>query len=131
MINFLKQKRELIKYIISGGTAAVVNISTLYILVDYFDLWYLASSTLAYLVAFFVSFTLQKFWTFLDKEKRGTTKQAIWFILYNVISIFINMLFVFVFVEVFGVVYLVAQILSGIIIAGCSFFVYRSIFSKK
>src|SRR3989344_279145 len=57
---------QAIRYIISGGTGAVVNLATLFVLVHFFQVWYLLSVIMAFVVAFFVSFSMQKFFTFND-----------------------------------------------------------------
>lgn len=60
--------RELIefkffRYLISGGTAAAVYLALVYVLTDLAGVWYLASTTIGFVVAFLVSFSLQKLWT--------------------------------------------------------------------
>ena len=71
----MTSKRQVGKYIISGGTAAAVNLSSLYILTEFFHIWYIISATTAFIGAFAISFTLQKFWTFKDHETEGMHKQ--------------------------------------------------------
>ncbi len=63
--------KRIIRYLISGGTAALTDLVLLYILADKLGIWYMYSVVLAFAVAFFVSFFLQKFWTF---EDNGTSK---------------------------------------------------------
>lgn len=116
------------RYLISGGTGAVVNIGTLFLLTHFGRVWYVASATLAFLTAFLVSFTLQRTWTF---ERRGTDQLARHTSLYFIVAVIntgINAIIVYGLVEYLGVWYILAQVLSGIVIAIASFFVYRRIF---
>lgn len=119
---------RLVRYFISGGTGAVVNIGTLFLLTHFGGVWYVTSATLAFLTAFLVSFTLQRTWTF---ELRGTGQLARHTSLYFIVALFntaLNALFVYGLVEYLGVWYLLAQLISGIILAIGSFFLYRKIF---
>ena len=65
-----------LRFLISGGTAAVVDLLFLYVLTDGIHMWYLLSSVLAFLAAFSVSFTLQKRWTFRDRSNDRLHVQA-------------------------------------------------------
>jgi putative flippase GtrA len=55
-----------IRYIISGGTAAVVNLGVFALLVRFAPIAPIISSVCASCVAFWTSFLLQKFFTFKD-----------------------------------------------------------------
>lgn len=117
-----------VRYLVSGGTGAVVNIGTLFVCTHLFGVWYLVSATLAFLTAFGVSFVLQRSWTF---ERSGTERLMRHTVLYFAVAAVntgINALLVYGLVEYGGVWYITAQILSGIAIAAGSFFVYRKIF---
>jgi putative flippase GtrA len=57
-----------VKYVVSGGSAAIVDIVALYVFTDLFGIWYILSAILAFISAFFVSFLLQKYWTFKDNS---------------------------------------------------------------
>ena len=61
----------IIRFVFSGGMAACTTLGVLYILVRFFGVWYLVATTIAFLFGFFVSFVLQKFWTFKDMRKKA------------------------------------------------------------
>src|SRR3989344_4960681 len=86
------------RFIISGGTATVTNLGTLFLLTHFLNVWYLVSSVIAYLGAFFVSFSLQKFWTFRDHSKERIRRQAGVFFLIMIIGIFFNTLMLYILV---------------------------------
>ncbi len=119
------EKRRVFRYILSGGTAAFVNIGLLYIFTDVFGIWYLFSATLSFLVAFVVSFGFQKFWTFEDHSTDGLHGQAILYLFVALVNLCLNTAFVYMLVEFVHVHYVLAQIISGVVIACESFFVYR------
>lgn len=119
------------KYVIAGGTASVVNLFFLYIFTDIFGVWYVLSSVFSFIIAFFLSFTFQKFWTFEDRSTKGMHAQAGLYLAVALGNLAFNTGLIYAFVEYFGIHYLLAQIFSGVIVAVESFFIYRGIFGAK
>lgn len=122
---------RIIRFLISGGSAATVDIAVLWILEEKFDMWYLTASVLAFLVAFLVSFFLQKFWTFRDANKEGMHRQMVVYFTVSVINLCLNTLLMYVFVDWFGIWYILSQVIVSLMIACMSFFIYRRIFSRN
>ncbi len=123
---------KIAKYIISGGTAAVVDLFFLYLFVEKFHLWYVFSAILAFLIAFSVSFSLQKFWTFKDKTTEKVHKQASIYFIVSVLNLGLNTFLMYIFVDLCGLHYFPSQILAGALLAISSFFIYsRFIFSPR
>jgi len=119
------KRRELIKYVLSGGTAAFVDLFLLYILTSLLGVWYLLSAVFAFIGAFFVSFYLQKFWTFRDGDRLKMKRQMIQYFSIGVTNLGINTLGMYLAVDIFHVWYLAAQFLVSILIALESFLVYK------
>ncbi|MDO8590606.1 MAG: GtrA family protein [bacterium] len=123
---------KIVKYLISGGTAAMVNLVLLYILTDLFGVWYLTSGVIAFSAGFIVSFVFQKFWTFSDHRREVMHIQAGAYLVVGIVNLGLNTLFIYLLVTYAGFHYLWAQIVSGVVIACQSFFVYKHlIFFKK
>jgi len=61
--------RQIVKYLISGASAASVTLGGLFVLTHFLGLWYLLSAIISFIAAFFVSFFLQKYWTFCDHDR--------------------------------------------------------------
>lgn len=118
-------KMQMVRYVFSGGTAASINIITLHILVEYFSIYYLFASGIAFLIALFVSFTLHKFFTFGDTETKRVPIQIFTYVCLLGFNILLNLTFMWVAVEGFGIMYLVAQFIVSSAIAVWSFFAYR------
>ncbi|MDZ7587444.1 MAG: GtrA family protein [Patescibacteria group bacterium] len=116
---------KIIRYIISGGTAAAVNLGALYILTDRLGWWYLFSSIAAFGLAFIVSFTLQKFWTFKEKSFHTAPKQLTLYFLVITVNLLINTALMYFMVDIINLPYLLGQVIVGGLIAFGSFFVYR------
>ncbi len=136
MVNFfLKQiykNKIYIKYVISGGTAAGVDLLILYILTDIFNIWYLLSAGLAFIVAFFVSFYMQKFWTFRDNNRERIYQQMSLYLMVGFLNLGINTGGMYIFVDKIHMMYILAQIIMGGIIAISNFLIYKFvIFSAR
>lgn len=128
----IKKHGKLLRYLISGGSAAVVNLGLLFVLTEFvftnFDNYgYVISSDIAVAVAFFVSFVLQKFWTFAEKSIHLVKKQLAMYFVVGVVNLGINTLMMHGLVEyVLGKKhYMIAQIITSGLIAVMSFFVYQ------
>ena len=120
-----------IKYIISGGTAAVVDLSFLALFVDVFKINYLISAIFAFLIAFSVSFLLQKFWTFQDKGMDDVHKQASIYFIVSATNLGINTLLMYLFVDHFHIHYFLSQILASGLLAISSYFIYSRFIFKN
>lgn len=120
-----------IKYIISGGSATVVNLSFLYIFTDFFNIWYVYSAALAYPTAFVVSFTLQKFWTFKNGALSHIKSQFALYVALGTFNMFLNSYLIYLVVESTGLHYLAAQLCVGVFLALWSLTFYRILFKNK
>ncbi|QQG37885.1 MAG: bifunctional glycosyltransferase family 2/GtrA family protein [Candidatus Kaiserbacteria bacterium] len=119
---------RVVRFLISGGLATVVNLAALYFFTERIGIWYVFSSGLAFIVAFGVSFTTQKYWTFRSMDASKIRRQLPRHLSVAVFNLFLDMGLVFVFVEYFGVWYLLAQVIAGIAISVESFLLFRRIY---
>ena len=117
--------RMYIKYILSGGTAAVTDLALLVAFKEFGKLHYLLAATLAFAIAFFVSFVLQKFWTFGHTRLQDLHTQMGMYLSIALFNLGLNALFMYLLVDIVGFWYLVSQIISGASIALISFGLYR------
>jgi len=116
---------KLIRYLISGGTAALVNVTTLFLLVHVTNMYYLYASILAFTVSIAASFTMHKFWTFRDKAVHDLPRQFSRYLGVIFLSLLLNTALVYLLVEKMNVWYLMAQVVATAVIAITNFFAYR------
>ena len=98
-----------LRFIISGGSAASVNLALLFILVHFMNMWYLAASIVAYVTSIIVSFTMQKFFTFKDYSKNNMSKQTFYYFLIQIINLGMNTFLMFLSVGLLHIHYMVSQ----------------------
>lgn len=118
-------RRRVIKYILAGGTAACVDLSVLYVAHDVAGISLLPSVAIAFFFGFLASFLLQKFWAFEDRSVERVHSQASLYFAVSGVNFFLNLLLMYLLVEVFGLWYLFAKIVVSGGIACSSFFVYK------
>lgn len=120
-----RQVLTIFKYLVSGTLAALVHLGLLYAFTEWVGIWYLISTALAFLVAFSVSFTLQKFWTFEDHETHELRGQIAKYFATTVSGLFANVGGVYVLVAFAGIWYMAAQTIVLIMVAVVSFIIYK------
>jgi putative flippase GtrA len=114
------------RFLIAGGTSAVVNLSILFILTHWFGVWYLYSSIVAISIATIVSFILQKLWTF----RNFGTEVHIQFPMHVTLAlsnIVVNTISLYILVEWFGLWYLFAQVIVGAFLAVVNYTIYKTL----
>ncbi|OHA19648.1 MAG: hypothetical protein A2836_02080 [Candidatus Taylorbacteria bacterium RIFCSPHIGHO2_01_FULL_45_63] len=127
-------KHKIIRYVTSGGIAAVVNFGSLYILTGIFGVWYLAGAVFAFALSLIVSFTMQKFWTFkhFDVAFATISTQGSLYLLVALGGLVFNTAFVYLAVENLGFHYILAQFISALIVSVANFIFYKTfIFAKN
>src|SRR3989344_3074899 len=119
------------RYLIAGSAAAVTNLVSLYFFTSILQIWYIISTVLAFIIAFIVSFTLQKFWTFTDSSTERWKSQATLYLAITSTNLGLNTLLMYIAVDYLHIHYLVAQFFISGLIAVESYFVYQIFVFKK
>lgn len=119
---------QAMRFLVSGGTALLVNLFVLYFLTEYVGLWYLISSILSFLVAFAANFLMQKYWVFQSADRGKTRRQLPLLFFVSVVNLGINTVLLYALVEYAHLWYLLGQVVTSAVIALESFLVFRWIF---
>ena len=123
----MKHFHHLFKYVVSGGSSACANLGTLYLLTEYAHIHYLQSAVISFILAFFISFLLQKFWTFQDMRKEIVHWQMMWYLFLSLVNLLINTVLIFSLVEYAHLWYIAAAVVSGALLAISNFFIYKHV----
>lgn len=108
---------RIIRYVFAGGAATVSNLIILYTCVHYFKLWYLTSAIISFCSSVVISYLLQKFFVFKNYSTQNIHLQFLNFSIYNLIMLGLNTVLMYIFVDVIGLWYLLAQAVVSIITA--------------
>ena len=107
-----------LKYMSLGLFGEIVDFALLFILTSFLNVFYLLSTIIAYVAGMFTNFYLHKNYTF---KYRTTTFWGflLSFFKYTLISItglVITVILMSIFVELFGLHYLLAKLISGVVV---------------
>lgn len=116
---------QLLRFLVSGGMAFLANIVIMYLLTDRLGVWYLLSSVFAFIGAFVVSFSMQKYWTFRNRESDRMSAQLGMSLLLACANLGVNTVLMYIFVDHFHLHYLAAVICSAGLIAVETYFIYK------
>ena len=104
--------KEFVKFGIIGGIGTLVNIAILYLLTEKAGVYYLISAIFSFIVAVSGNFILNKIWTFKESVKLEIGKKYLQFGLVGISALLVNLFFLYVFTEIFGIYYIISQILA-------------------
>ena len=124
-------RHRLIHFLLVGGLSTVVNLSVSFALTTLFGVWYIASAVIAFVAAYAVNFTPQKFWTFEAKAKEGSGVQLALHLTLQICNLGLEVGGMYLLVEFAGLWYLYAQVMVLAVISIESFFATRYIFCHK
>ena len=117
--------RQVLRFGVSGVAAAMTLMGTLYGLTEFAKFWYIHSVLIASVVSFFVSFGLQRLWTFRSTEPKAALPQLMAFVALFLANSAINAGLLYVMVEDFHAPYLLSELLIAVLIAMWNFFIMR------
>ncbi len=126
-----EKRKSVIKFFFAGSSAAAVDLLFLFLFYGLFQWNLVLATSLAFILSFVVSFTLQKFWTFRNYSQKKMPIQFVLYISNAFIGLNLNGLLMHIMVIKFGVWYLFAQIGVNIAIGVYNFFIYKFIVFRK
>ncbi len=128
MLLYNKKERGILRFLISGATGALVHFLILIFSKEILDLSVILSTTLAFSLASVVSFLLQKIWVFKNYDKgNAIPRQAFLYLLVTILNVGINAILMHILVNIFGIYYIISQIITSGLIAIESYILYKSL----
>ncbi len=127
---FCDRRKSIIKFFFAGSLAAIVDLIFLYFFHGIFSWGLVLSTSLAFILSFVVSFTLQKYWTFRNYSQKKMPLQLSIYILNALVGLNINGFLMHVLVNNWGIWYILAQIAVILLVGLYNFIVYKFIVFK-
>lgn len=104
--------REFLKFAIVGLVGTFINIAVLYVLTEYFGVYYIFSAVVSFVISMTHNFLLNKIWTFKEPLKSEFRKKYVQFSLVSIMALMINLFFLYIFTEIIGVYYILSQLIA-------------------
>ncbi|MEX0931934.1 MAG: GtrA family protein [Candidatus Paceibacterota bacterium] len=120
-----KDRRLLFRYGISGLTGAFLSI-VIFWLLERTGMWYPLAATGAFVVALFVNFLMQKFWTFGHKILGEIKREFVWYTGVAIFGLVANIALLHVFIERIHLVPLISQAIAVCIVSVINFLLNKN-----
>lgn len=131
MNKFLNKKliKQILKFGVVGGLAFLIDYGLLYFLTEYLNIYYFISSIISFTVSLVFNYILSIKWVF-DVEKKQTIKEITLFVVLSIIGLAINQLIMYIGVDKLSLYYMLAKLISTVIVMIWNF-ITRKIFIEK
>jgi len=128
---FLNRFKDKIKFVVSGVLATIVNLFFLFIFFSVFEIKIIYAASMSWLLAFLISFNLQKYWTFRSFSLKKIPRQVILYFSLAFVSLTLNARWMYLLVESLNMHYILAQIIVLFVLAILNYIVYKFIIFKE
>lgn len=124
-----KKYKEIINYLIFGGLTTLISIITYALFAKVFHIDYLISNVLSWVLAVLFAYITNKIFVFESKSKKNI-KEITSFFFFRVVSLIMEMIILYVFVDMLHIDDLVTKIIAQIIVI-VSNYVFSKVFVFK
>ena len=123
---------QIIRYFISGGIAATVDFGLLYLLTEFFGLYYLWSAVISFSVGLLITYIFSITWIFNQRRISNRWIELLIFSIIGVVGLLLTYLFMQYFTEVIKLHYMLSKVLTTIIVFFWNFLTKRFVlFTRK
>lgn len=120
---------QFIRYLISGLLSAGAEFVLLILLTEYAGLWYIASNSIAFASGFWISFLLNRYWSFSSKKHFG--RQLVQYSLLFIINLGLSTGFMYLLTTVAGLDYILSKVFVMGLIVLWNFIIYKKIIYRN
>lgn len=125
------RRKSIVKFLITGFCSGTVDLVFLFIFYDLFSWPIVFSTTLAFIMSFLFSFSLQKFWTFRNLGFGHFAGQFALYMTNVFIGLNLNGFLMHLAVTRYGIWYLLAQVMVNVTLGIYNFFIYKFIIFRN
>ncbi len=113
---------QLFRYTFVGGFALIIDFSSLFILTEFFNIYYLISAAISFLLGLITNYILSVKWVFNKRKFKSRSSEFGIFAFIGFIGLGFNELFIWFFTEHIHFHYLISKIISAFLIYLWNFF---------
>jgi len=106
--------RRFLKFCLVGALGVVVNMGLLWLLTEFFGLFYILSAAVSIETSILFNFALNDFWTFRDRRQLGsnTLARVMKYNLTCAVGIGVNLCVLVLLTEAFGIYYIISNLIG-------------------
>ncbi len=113
---------QLFRYMFVGGAAFIVDFVSLFILTDFFGIYYLISAAIAFILGLIANYLLSVSWVFNKRTLENRTFEFGIFAIIGIVGLGLNEVFIWFFTQDLQIYYLFSKIFAAAIIFFWNFF---------
>ncbi len=123
---------QLLRYVVVGGVAFVVDWGLLALLTECAGLYYLVSATISFIAGLAMNYALSTTWVFGCGTMQNKWAEFAVFALIGIVGLVLNNVFLWLFTDVVGVHYLISKVVVAAVVMLWNFFARKFIlFNRK
>ncbi len=113
---------QFFRYVFVGGAAFIVDFLSLFVLTDYFGIYYILSAAFAFILGLITNYLLSIRWVFNQRSFDNKTIEFSLFAVIGMIGLGLNEIFIWFFTSELGFYYMISKIITAVIILFWNFF---------
>ncbi len=125
-----KTKIQMFRYLFVGGAAFIVDFLSLFILTDFFGIYYLISAAIAFILGLIANYFLSISWVFNKRKLKNRQFEFGVFAVIGIVGLGFNEAFIWFFTQDLQIYYLVSKIFAAVIILFWNFFARKYMLFK-
>lgn len=106
---------QFIRYFFVGGIAAVVNIGSLFLMVDIFNINYILSNIVGFIFGIIINYSLSKMFVFTDNEDINKIFEIMMYVIIGILGLIFDTVMLWIFTSKIGIYYMISKIISTIL----------------
>ena len=125
-----KTRIRLFRYLFVGGAAFIIDFISLFILADFFGIYYLISAAISFILGLIINYVLSISWVFNKRKLKNRQFEFGIFAVIGIIGLGFNEIVIWFFTQNIQIYYLISKIFAAVIILFWNFFARKYMLFK-
>lgn len=122
-----KTKIQMFRYLFVGAAAFIVDFLSLFILTEFFGIYYLISAAIAFILGLIANYFLSTSWVFNKRKLKSRHFEFGVFAVIGIVGLGFNEVFIWFFTQDLQIYYLISKLFAAVIILFWNFFARKFI----
>ena len=122
---------QVVRFCVAGAAGVIAYYAALYGLTEYLGVWYVTSAVIGFILNTGLNFTLQKLWTFQNKEMQMVGRQLVLYVTMMISFLIGTIVFLYLMVQYLHMWYIGAQMILTLVTSILGFIISGRIFKPS